>query len=272
MSGLFLRLAAQASGQRGATLRSPAALPYQGAPEQVEPLESAADRPDLPGVQATETEQPAFTPGHATAARLPARPPHRLPDSEAMNPQVPDKQAPAVAHRAFQAHDEPAAAPPLSNRAQTDTHAPSSLAVPPSLITQPIKTATANFSTQQADAASPQGPRQTAAGHAPSPLAGPARNDSAVNEPVSREDSGPLPLPAALLSPRPVAPRQAVAAVPLASAPPRPSPQPDEVHIHIGRIEVTAIQESKPSKRASRKGAAPLSLDDYLARRKGDGR
>ncbi|QKE63246.1 hypothetical protein HNE05_07700 [Aquipseudomonas campi] len=91
-------------------------------------------------------------------------------------------------------------------------------------------------------------------------------------EPVSREDNGPLPLPAALLSPRPVAPSQAVTAAPLASAPPIPSPQPDEVHIHIGRIEVTAIQESAPSKRASRKGAAPLSLDDYLARRKGDGR
>ncbi|WP_260494012.1 hypothetical protein [Pseudomonas sp. J452] len=44
------------------------------------------------------------------------------------------------------------------------------------------------------------------------------------------------------------------------------------MHIHIGRIEVTAIQESAPSKRTSRKGAAPLSLDDYLAKRKGDGR
>jgi hypothetical protein len=51
-----------------------------------------------------------------------------------------------------------------------------------------------------------------------------------------------------------------------------PAREPDEVHIHIGRIEITAIQEPKPASRPARKGAAPLSLDDYLARRKGDGR
>ena len=47
--------------------------------------------------------------------------------------------------------------------------------------------------------------------------------------------------------------------------------EPDEVHVHIGRIEITAVQPPAPAKRASRKGQAPLSLDDYLARRKGDG-
>jgi hypothetical protein len=267
MSGLFLRLAAQASGLRGATLRSPAALPYQAVQQRVEPLESAADRPDLPMESASATEQPVITPGRETAARLPARQRHG-PSS----PQVPEQQTPAVAPRAFQAHDEPATASPLPNREPTDTHAPFALAVPPGLITQPMRTTTVSFSAQQADATSPQNPRQTTEGHAPSALSGPARKDSAVTEPFSRDDSGPLPLPAALLSPRPVAPKQAVAAVPPTSASPTPSPQPDEVHIHIGRIEVTAIQESAPSKRASRKGTAPLSLDDYLAKRKGDSR
>lgn len=273
MNGLFLRLATQASGQRSATLRSPAALPFQGVPERVEPLESTTDLPDLSRVQAAATEQPASTSGHATAARLAARPPHRLPDSEAMNPQVPDKQTPAVAPRVFQAHDEPATASPLPNQEPKDTHAPFALAVPPGLIMQPMRTAPVSFSAQQADAASLQNPRQTTAGHASSPRAGSANNQSAVIEdPVFEDDSAPLPLPAALISPRTVAPRQAVAAAPLASAPPTPSSQTDEVHIHIGRIEVTAIQESAPSKRASRKGTAPLSLDDYLAKRKGDSR
>jgi hypothetical protein len=77
-----------------------------------------------------------------------------------------------------------------------------------------------------------------------------------------------LPLP--LLPANP--PRAASApAADSASASALPAREPDEVHIHIGRIEVTAIQESRPASKPSRKGAAPLSLDDYLARRKGDG-
>jgi hypothetical protein len=74
-------------------------------------------------------------------------------------------------------------------------------------------------------------------------------------------------LPAATFRPAP-----APASAPPAVTPAAPAREPDEVHIHIGRIEVTAIQESKPVSRSTRKGPAPLSLDDYLARRKGDGR
>jgi len=39
------------------------------------------------------------------------------------------------------------------------------------------------------------------------------------------------------------------------------------VHVHIGRIEVTAIQESASPKPAARGKRKPMSLDDYLARR-----
>lgn len=45
--------------------------------------------------------------------------------------------------------------------------------------------------------------------------------------------------------------------------------QPDEVHVHIGRIEVTAVQgpdESRP-KRPTRNRRQPMSLDEYLAKR-----
>ncbi|MDP1637702.1 MAG: hypothetical protein Q8K74_06715 [Candidatus Nitrotoga sp.] len=40
-----------------------------------------------------------------------------------------------------------------------------------------------------------------------------------------------------------------------------------EVHVSIGRIEVTAVQESSPPKRQTPTSAKPLSLDEYLARR-----
>ena len=40
-----------------------------------------------------------------------------------------------------------------------------------------------------------------------------------------------------------------------------------EVHVSIGRIEVTAVHESPPPKRQAQTRAKPLSLDEYLARR-----
>ena len=40
-----------------------------------------------------------------------------------------------------------------------------------------------------------------------------------------------------------------------------------EVHVSIGRIEVTAVHESPPPKRQAPASAKPLSLDEYLARR-----
>jgi hypothetical protein len=40
-----------------------------------------------------------------------------------------------------------------------------------------------------------------------------------------------------------------------------------EVHVSIGRIEVTAVHESLPPKRQAPAAAKPLSLEEYLARR-----
>ena len=42
-----------------------------------------------------------------------------------------------------------------------------------------------------------------------------------------------------------------------------------EVHVSIGRIEVTAMHEPAPAKPASARRNAPMSLDDYLAKRHG---
>lgn len=40
-----------------------------------------------------------------------------------------------------------------------------------------------------------------------------------------------------------------------------------EVHVSIGRIEVTAVQETPPPKRQAPVTAKPMTLDEYLARR-----
>lgn len=45
------------------------------------------------------------------------------------------------------------------------------------------------------------------------------------------------------------------------------SDAPNEVHVHIGRIEVTAVQSSEPRKRKAKAAQQPMSLDDYLTRR-----
>jgi hypothetical protein len=40
-----------------------------------------------------------------------------------------------------------------------------------------------------------------------------------------------------------------------------------EVHVRIGRIEVTAVHEAPPPKRQTQATAKPMTLDEYLARR-----
>jgi hypothetical protein len=45
------------------------------------------------------------------------------------------------------------------------------------------------------------------------------------------------------------------------------SHQETEVHIHIGRIDVTAVHEAAPPRRPLPKTTSPMSLDSYLAKR-----
>jgi hypothetical protein len=47
-------------------------------------------------------------------------------------------------------------------------------------------------------------------------------------------------------------------------------PETTEVHVHIGRIEVTAVHEAPTPKAKPSAARKPMSLDDYLARRKED--
>jgi hypothetical protein len=45
------------------------------------------------------------------------------------------------------------------------------------------------------------------------------------------------------------------------------SDEPNEVHIHIGRIEVTAVHEAAPARRRATATPPPMSLDSYFAKR-----
>jgi hypothetical protein len=45
------------------------------------------------------------------------------------------------------------------------------------------------------------------------------------------------------------------------------SGEPSEVHIHIGRIEVSAVHEAAPPRRPPAPRPLPMSLDAYLAKR-----
>ncbi len=75
-------------------------------------------------------------------------------------------------------------------------------------------------------------------------------------------------------TPDPLLPSAAVAQlsrpVPTALSPATAADSPNEVHVHIGRIEVTALQSAEPV-RPKTKGAQPaMSLEDYLVRRQRD--
>ena len=50
---------------------------------------------------------------------------------------------------------------------------------------------------------------------------------------------------------------------------PRAVQETTEVHISIGRIEVTAVHAPAPARPAAPRRTAPLSLDEYLAKRHG---
>lgn len=257
MSGLFLRLAAQATGQRGTMLHSPARLPYQSLPERLRPTPEFATAPP-----SRADRQPSQVPTDQSQRVAPATPPTRHAPSERLQEQV-EKitqeewiaplPRPGVTLRAKPAGLSGSAPEkhaeirgPAVPAAMLPPQSPDDLTTPAPLDQVPVELL------------------QPAAQPSPPPATG-----SEVGAVPERTlDKLVLPLP--LLPANP--PRAASApAADSASASALPAREPDEVHIHIGRIEVTAIQESRPASKPSRKGAAPLSLDDYLARRKGDG-
>lgn len=259
MSGLFLRLAAQATGQRGTMLHSPARLPYQSLPERLQPAPdfatappSRADRHPLqvPADSAQRVATSAPPTRHAPSGRLQEQA-EKVTQEEWIaplpRPGVTLRAKPAgLSGSAPEKHAE--IRDPAALSALLPPQSPDDLSTSVPLAQVPVEL-----------------PLQPAA----QPSLPPATGSEVGAVPERTLDKLVLPLPLLPASPPGAAPAPAASASASASA--LPAREPDEVHIHIGRIEVTAIQESRPASKPSRKGAAPLSLDDYLARRKGDG-
>lgn len=84
--------------------------------------------------------------------------------------------------------------------------------------------------------------------------------------PVSTQE---VPRPPAPLLARPALRNDQPTPVAAFNPPPTP-PVADEIHVHIGRIEVTALHEAPSTKQPVRKPQPSLSLDDYLAKRRGE--
>ncbi|MHA7599835.1 hypothetical protein ACX12L_07820 [Alicycliphilus sp. T452] len=241
MNGLLQRLAARATGSAW-TVRSDARLPFAGAPGTVQ-------------AQAVEPSEPAAAPRQASEDRaaMPrqATPPAAEPAHEAGPPAALARQMAAEQDSATTAprpEQKPAAAP----RAKADP------AGPPGLGDMAHTTETV---------AAPTAARHVPPAHAQSP--------AAHADPAPLLPAGKAPETAAAPHARAAAAHPGTPRAPHALPPPwLPSPaqaapaEPAEVHVHIGRIEVTAIAQPQPPKHAARERAQPLSLEAYLARRK----
>lgn len=268
MSGLFRRLAGRALGQPGATqLHALARLPYQAAPVgMVEPPapRSAAPQPaaslQVSRYQAAE-QQVSPRPAPSRTAPDGRNPPAPMTTSTGTQPQ----DAASVRAAAIPEGFEPAATSPSPFQRPEPRRISSGTRDAAEQTALPI-----NAAPQQsplfrsvADKASIPAPAMPAAFWRPT--AAPAAFPGMPEQPAVS-----LALPEAVLPPTPLLAPRHVSPAP-STGPSERQREPDEVHVHIGRIEITAVQQPAPSKRANRKGQAPLSLDDYLARRKGDG-
>jgi hypothetical protein len=152
--------------------------------------------------------------------------------------------------------------------AQTDVaHARTTAATAPHPATMPH-----TGLTQPSDFDAPQPTLLPLLSASPEPHRVPAARDPAPRAPATHTATGSA-------DPAPLMPR---AARPAALAPIAPSPvrrggtpqgstatAPDdstEVHIHIGRIDVTAVHEAPAPRRRTPAAPAPMSLDGYLAK------
>lgn len=248
MNGLLHRVAARAAGTAVA-VRSDAGLPYAGGGAGTGDLgeaeshfvTGAASLVRLPSASATHThEQVAWPPEHPVAADS-ARAPSPLID--ALN----DPGA---------VRDTPQTTPNATFARHVDSTQASNFDEPPSTMS-PLHVA-------------PLMPRIVRAAIEPGAEAAYApREVTTTARKAARNDE-----------PAPLLPREP------RSTPLAPMPQPStrrgalqqgiaatqgeadtEVHIHIGRIDVTAVHEAAPPRRRAASAPAPMSLAGYLAQR-----
>ncbi len=252
MSGLLQRLAARATGNAWA-LQSDARLPFAAVP-------GMPDMPDMPETQGVEPLDPLEPPAsHRTpktregAAAMPqpvlplAATGVQEPTAQAARIQAPQMAEAVASTTAPKGQPIPVALPPLQEQHPG----------PPQLHDkmQPEIPAMAHATV----------PRL--APLVPTVEAGASYGDPPPLMPAGQMRSAAAARPQQGLAPHPATPHAPHAFVPLRQAAPAPA-EPAEVHVHIGRIEVTAITQPQAPRRAARETPQALSLDAYLARRK----
>ncbi|MBS0466384.1 MAG: hypothetical protein JSS31_02265 [Proteobacteria bacterium] len=251
MSGLLQRLAARATGNAWA-LQSDARLPFATVPGM----------PDMPETQGVEPlapveplELPAFlgTPKTREGAAMP----QPVPPLAATGVQEPTAQAARIQARQMA-------------EAVASTTAPKGQPIPvalPPLQEQHPEPPRLHDKMQPEIPAMAHATVPRLAPLVPTVEAGETHGDPPPLLTAGQMRSAAAARPQQGLAPHPAAPHAPHALTPLQQAAP-PAAEPAEVHIHIGRIEVTAITQPQAPRRAARETPEPLSLDAYLARRK----
>lgn len=262
MNGFLQRLAARALGQPAAIhaataspMSMPAAEPMPAGAEALPTMPHSDDA--APATRQTRPASPtASPPVAAVAAQQPLAAPLPVPQArnEAREHQS-DIHPPAQTPPREQALHEPAPRAPdadLGSRANR----------PPPVLMPP---AASGEAASILSATPPQ----------PTGESAPAATQPVPSNPLMKGERLPEPLlpPTSPEAPRPRA-GQISAALPARPQFPGPAvEETTEVHVSIGRIEITAVHEAPPSRPAPRagKGNKPMSLDEYLARRQGGG-
>lgn len=251
MNTLLRRLASAASDRP--RVRAAAALPYQAPP-------AFSENPAQPAEPFAETE--GIPPLHRAAATVEAvsQTGSSTPETRLLDPQLPARRE-ATPSRV----QAPA---PMDHRVQEDTR---TVAAPTPIAAD----AAPRQSTEQEDAQQVHAPDLS-----PHLDADPSREQTRTREtlrsqPRATHAGTPMPVPAPLVRPDEHTPTQqqavSLAAAPLSDAGSNVH-EPTEVHVHIGRIEVTAAAPSTPPAKQRRSmGKTPMSLEDYLARKRGGG-
>ena len=259
MSGLLHRLAAQALGSRNTTLHPLTALPYTIAPAS--PVHNAeADRAYTASWPMTKLGQPEAG-SVAEMDRLAAR-------EKARNSIHADiaEQAPDNANEVMPSSAEIL----LAQSASVFTTGPDRNIAPPS----PLKSRPQQTENNLENTLEGESPIQHEVNKSQIPLNHAASKFIANDPPLPAHTDNVFPPPLLPLTnpARPPAINSAAVArhgEPGISTRQSRVEETTEVHVSIGRIEVTAVHEAAPPKRAERPAPKPVSLDEYLSKHQG---
>lgn len=267
MSGPLRRIARQMSNAAAPRVQAMTRLPYASPPELLPDTSSESDlrapaQPQAPPQAPMQNDSQA-------PPEAPASPTYQHPGSRDFMARTHTKTS-RYSHAEQLTQAGPAARAPRSPKAAIAPPAPApSMAAPQSSTAHsPAGAAAAANPNAGADAAPPASAPEVTIKPPGEPDKGPPRT------PVHHLSAAPPPL----LDPHSTAPSPQTSSqariAPGMPSPGHPLPAPaavhatDEVHVHIGRIEVTALQDTPTvTPRRKPKGRQPMSLDDYLAKR-----